>query len=101
MPSVVRRWHFEPSKKPCFARNVKDETACGALAPSSCMAMSPQVVARVTVNVLPAASDFGGTLANCFGFAGGFTVTAGQALSAAVADGAADGAAVGDEVSSR
>src|SRR5438045_1266327 len=71
------------------------DTACGARLPSNSAVMSPQVVLRDSVQFLPPASEAGGALANCFGLAGGCTVTAGQALAGllAAADDVADGVA--------
>jgi hypothetical protein len=72
-----------------------EATACGAFVPSSVTPMSPHEVASVTVNLFPAASDFGGALGQDFGFAT-FAGGAGQGFFAALALGLVDAEAEGD-----
>src|SRR4051794_8427670 len=87
MPEVTSRWQTLPSKYPAFASISIAETACGAFLPSSSIAIFPHDVLTSKVHVFAAACEAGGADLNCFGFAGGFTVGAGQGLFAsAVAD---------------
>src|SRR3954451_3880311 len=96
MPSVVSRWQGEPFQKPFSDRKIALATACGALAPSSVAATSPHVVVSVNLQLLPAASVFGGAVFHDFGVAGGCTLGAGQGLAAFEAPADAEGVDAAD-----